>query len=296
MAASKFELITRLFARGDNQPRRTRGAGRRPNGSLRQMETLEPRAMLAATVDDSGLLTIVGTERRDVIEVRAGATLGSGFPRQRTACLLDWLLLPLIHFILLGFLPLGRSRQDKSPGLAAGCGQWFVTRRDAYAASGGHAAIRASLHDGIMLPRAYRRAGLATDIFDASDIVSCRMYSRSIDVWRGLAKNATEGIGAPATILPFTLLLAAGQILPFVLGAVGLASGWPAWTIAVAGLACGLAVLPRIAEAVRFRQSLSSAAAQPLAIAVFLAIQWYALVRKVLGLKTAWRGRSLAPQ
>jgi hypothetical protein len=29
---------------------------------------------------------------------------------------------------------------------------------------------------------------------------------------------------------------------------------------------------------------------------VFLAIQWTALVRKSLGLKTAWRGRSLAPQ
>lgn len=77
MAASKFELLTRLFARGDNQTRRARSAGRRPIGSLRQMESLEPRAMLAATVDDSGLLTIVGTERRDVIEVRAGATLGS---------------------------------------------------------------------------------------------------------------------------------------------------------------------------------------------------------------------------
>jgi len=227
------------------------------------------------------------------------AALVSGFPRQVTGSFLEWLLLPLIHFVLLGFLPLARSRQDRSPGLAAGCGQWFVTRRADYERAGGHAAIKASLHDGIMLPRAYRRAGLATDIFDASDIASCRMYSRSRDVWRGLAKNATEGIGAPATILPFTLLLGAGQILPFVLVAAGLAGGrqeWPAWGIATAVLACGLALLPRLAEAVRYRQSLTSAFAQPLAIAVFLSIQWYALARKALGLNTTWRGRSLAPQ
>ncbi|NDC53538.1 MAG: glycosyltransferase [Planctomycetia bacterium] len=229
----------------------------------------------------------------------SGAALVSGFPRQMTGSFLEWLLLPLIHFVLLGFLPLARSRRDGSPGLAAGCGQWFVTTRAAYERAGGHAAIRASLHDGIMLPRAYRRAGLATDVFDASDIASCRMYASSLDAWRGLAKNATEGIGAPATILPFTVLLAAGQILPFALVAAGLVTDrrdWPAWAFAVAWIACGLALVPRLVEATRFGQSLTSAFAQPVAIAVFLAIQWYALARRLLGLKTSWRGRSLAPQ
>ena len=67
----------------------------------------------------------------------SGAALVSGFPRQLTGSFLEWLLLPLIQFVLLGFLPLGRSRSDGSPGLAAGCGQLFITRRDAYARSGG---------------------------------------------------------------------------------------------------------------------------------------------------------------
>jgi len=229
----------------------------------------------------------------------AGGGLVSGFPRQRTACVLDWLLLPLIHFILLGFLPIARSRRDGSPGLAAGCGQLFVTRRADYARAGGHEAIRASLHDGVKLPRAYRRAGLVTDIFDATDIASCRMYEQDADVWRGLAKNATEGIASPATIVPFTLLLAGGQVLPFVLLAGGLATGWqgwPRWAIPVALTAAALAWLPRFVEAGRFRQSASSALVHPLAVVVFLTIQWSAFVRKLLGLKTSWRGRPLAPQ
>jgi glycosyltransferase involved in cell wall biosynthesis len=229
----------------------------------------------------------------------SGAGLVSGFPRQRTSCLFDWLLLPLIHFILLGFLPLARSRKDNAPGMAAGCGQFFVTTRHAYERAGGHAAIKASLHDGVKLPRAYRRAGLRTDVFDATPIASCRMYERNADVWRGLSKNATEGIGAPATILPFTILLAGGQILPFALVAWGLAtgfSGWPRWAAGAAVVAAGLAWLPRVLEAFRFRQSLPSAVAHPIGVAAFLAIQWAALARKALGLKTAWRGRSLAPQ
>jgi len=227
------------------------------------------------------------------------ASLVSGFPRQMTGSFLEWLLLPLIHFVLLGFLPIARSRMDNSPGLAAGCGQLFITRRGDYLRAGGHTAIRASLHDGIKLPRAFRRAGLRTDIFDATDIASCRMYTRSLDVWKGLSKNATEGIGSPATIIPFTILLAGGQMLPWVLVAWGLATGWqgwPAWTVAAAVVAVALSSLPRILAAGRFRQSFTSVLAHPLGILVFLAIQWVALGRRLLGLQTSWRGRSLAPQ
>ena len=237
---------------------------------------------------------------RSVAFLAAGnAALASGFPRQQTGSLLEWLLLPLIHFVLLGYLPIARSRQVNSPSLAAGCGQLFVTRRADYERAGGHAAIAASLHDGVKLPRAYRRAGLVTDIFDATAIASCRMYATSRDVWRGLSKNATEGIGSPATILPFTILLGGGQVLPVVLAAFGLATGfagWPAGGAVLALAAAALAYLPRILDAIRFRQSLTSAVFHPVGITVFLAIQWVALARKALGLKTTWRGRSLAPQ
>ncbi len=225
--------------------------------------------------------------------------LASGFPRQKTAALLDWLLLPLINFVLVGYLPLDRARQVNAPSLAAGCGQLFVTRRADYERAGGHEAIRGSLHDGVKLPRAYRRAGLVTDIFDATEIASCRMYSTSRDVWRGLSKNATEGIGSPATILPFTILLAGGSVLPIVVASIGVVTrfdGWPAGGAVAALVAVAVSYLPRMLDAIRFRQSLGSAIAHPVGVAIFLAIQWVALVRKALGLHTSWRGRSLAPQ
>ena len=249
---------------------------------------------------DTDVLLSTDAVRRCVAFLDASqASLVSGFPRQVTGSFLEWMLLPLIHFVLLGFLPIARSRMDNSPGLAAGCGQLFVTRRGDYLRAGGHTAIRASLHDGIKLPRAFRRAGLRTDIFDATDIASCRMYTRSLDVWKGLSKNATEGIGSPATIVPFTILLAGGQMLPWVLVAWGLATGWqgwPAWTVAAAVVAVALSSLPRILAAGRFHQSVTSVLAHPLGILVFLAIQWVALGRRLLGLQTSWRGRSLTPQ
>ena len=48
------------------------------------------------------------------------------------------------------------------PAFSAGCGQVFLARRDAYERAGGHAAIGTSLHDGLDLPRSFRRAACSS--------------------------------------------------------------------------------------------------------------------------------------
>lgn len=77
------------------------------------------------------------------------ADLVRGIPHQETVTLLERLLISLIHFVLLGFLPMGRMRASQHPAYAARCGQLFLTRRSSYEKVGGHVAIRATLHDGI---------------------------------------------------------------------------------------------------------------------------------------------------
>jgi hypothetical protein len=228
---------------------------------------------------------------------RSKVDLGSGFPHQETPTVAGWLLLPLIHFILLGYLPLSRSRLSNDPSLAAGCGQLFVTTRSAYDKAGGHAAIKSSLHDGIMLPRAFRKAGLQTDIFDASTIASCRMYETNRDVLQGITKNATEGIGAPRTIVPFTILLGGGVVAPALLLICilsGISQSWIVITAIFPGLI--LSYFPRLITLNRFKQSAGSVFFHPLAVGIFLAVQWFALGRRLLGIKTSWKGRSLKPQ
>jgi hypothetical protein len=222
----------------------------------------------------------------------SGADLVSGLPRQQTATLLERLVIPLVHFILLGFLPLGRMRRSLHPAYAAGCGQLFLARRDAYQRMGGHAAIRTTLHDGIELPRAFRSAGLRTDLCDATTVATCRMYRGAAELWRGLAKNATEGLARPALIGPFTLLLAGGQVLPAALlvAVPWLAPGTLRLVAAAALLACG----PRLLAAWRFRQSWLGMLLHPLGVAVLLVIQWYALLRAAWGRPATWKGRSYA--
>jgi hypothetical protein len=107
---------------------------------------------------------------------RRGLDLVSGFPQEVTRTLSEALIVPLIHVLLLGYLPIWLARRLQHPAFAAGCGQLIAVGRDAYQRAGGHAAIRGSRHDGLMLPRAFRRAGCATDLFDATDLARCRMY------------------------------------------------------------------------------------------------------------------------
>lgn len=220
------------------------------------------------------------------------AALASGVPRQELGTFSERLLIPLIHFILLGFLPMRAMRRTKSPAFSAGCGQLFIARRDAYQACGGHAQIKDSLHDGIKLPRVFRRAGFHTDLFDATDIATCRMYHTNIETWRGLGKNATEGLAAPTMILPMTLLLLGGQILPFIMLFLAAPGSWPFYFSASAG---GLALLPRLLAAGRFRQSWPGALLHPLGVLLLLGIQWQALLKKFLGQPMQWKGRDYRP-
>jgi hypothetical protein len=218
--------------------------------------------------------------------------LASGVPRQELGTFSERLLIPLIHFILLGFLPMRLMRRTKSPAFSAGCGQLFIARRDAYQACGGHAQLRDSLHDGIKLPRVFRRAGFHTDLFDATDVATCRMYHTNAETWRGLGKNATEGLAAPATILPMTALLVLGQIVPFALLFLTATGSWAYYFSAMGG---GLALMPRVVAARRFRQSWPGALLHPLGVLLLLGIQWQALLKKFLGQPMQWKGRAYLP-
>lgn len=218
----------------------------------------------------------------------------SAFPRQITVTPMEKLLLPLIHFVLLGFLPLAGLRYTRKPSFAAGCGQLMMARAQPYREIGGHGSIRTSRHDGITLPRAFRRANCPTDILDGTDLAACRMYDSAKAVWQGLAKNATEGLAAPALIVPATLLLLFGQIAPLPLAVAAWLFSADLVTQAMATAALLAAYLPRLLAAALYRQSLTGALLHPVGIALLLAIQWYAFWQARTGRPARWRGRTYA--
>jgi cellulose synthase/poly-beta-1,6-N-acetylglucosamine synthase-like glycosyltransferase len=224
---------------------------------------------------------------RMVAAMRNGrSALISGFPWQETRTPLEQMLIPLMHFLLLGYLPISRMRRRLDASLGAGCGQIFVADRLSYLKAGGHAALRSSRHDGLMLPRAFRHAGLMTDLCDATDVASCRMYSNAHEVVGGLLKNATEGLASAGRIVPFSILLLVGQVTPLVLLLVE-----PSRIRDLAVASTVLAYLPRFIAAHRFRQPLLGALLHPVSILLLLGIQWLAFLRAAFGFRSMWKGR-----
>jgi hypothetical protein len=222
---------------------------------------------------------------------RTGVGLLSAFPRQITETWLERWLIPMMHFVLLGFLPFARMRSDGAPNLAAGCGQLFLTRREAYQAAGTHAAIRASRHDGVKLPRAYRAAGLMTDVVDGTRLAECRMYRNAAEVTRGALKNATEGVASPRLIVPFTVLLLGCSLLPVVALVWAIGEAKPL-AMGVAALAVILGHVPRVLGAATLRQSWFGACCHVPATVTFVILQWIALGNHLAGRRVAWRGRT----
>lgn len=215
----------------------------------------------------------------------------SAFPHQQTVTLLEKLLVPMMHVILLGYLPLRRMRLRRDVSLAAGCGQLFMTTRGAYHRAGTHQAIRQSRHDGLKLPRAYRSAGLSTDVVDGTSLATCRMYYSARQVIQGLLKNAHEGIANRQLIIPFSILLLGSAVLPVVTGiaAWSLGNSAGAWWSCV-GIVLGH--LPRAIGAVVFRQSILGVVFHSGATLLFVGLQWYALWMQSRGVAVAWRGRT----
>ncbi len=127
-----------------------------------------------------------------------------------------------------------------------------------------------------------------TDLFDATDIASCRMYGSAAELWSGLGKNATEGMARPVALVVWTLMLFGGQVCrrPDAGGAqhAGHGSRW-CWVIGL-----------RLLLAARFRQPEISAVLHPVGIVALLAVQWAALLRDLRGRPATWRGRAYPAQ
>ncbi len=210
-----------------------------------------------------------------------GIGMVTGVPRQVIGSLGEALTVPMINFLLFCYLPGGGRAFTKRPDLAAACGQLLLVEREAYAAAGGHEAIRALLHDGLQLARRMRAAGHATEVVEAHDLATCRMYDSFPACWAGFIKNAREGMATPTGLPVWTVLLAGAHLWPFFF----LPSG-----AALLALALGLSL--RAAVTLRVREPWWTIALHPATVVVALAIQWAALARGLMGKPAGWKGRA----
>lgn len=135
---------------------------------------------------------------------RTRADLLTAWPTQQTVTWGERLVVPLMGFTILAYLPVLAVHHIPWPVFAAAMGQCLLFRRPAYQQIGGHAAIRARIVDDMAFAYAIKLNHLRLRAVDANGLIVTRMYHNWQQVRNGFAKNILAGHGNSLAFLFFS--------------------------------------------------------------------------------------------
>lgn len=204
----------------------------------------------------------------------------SVFPKQILGSRFERMVIPLIDFLLLSFLPLPLVSKLKDPRISAANGQWLVFRAEVYRQIGGHESVRGEILEDMRLASRVKKSGLAMMTLIAGESPECRMYRSASEVWSGLSKNAFALLGGNF-LFPFvwsTLFFL--DILPWLLLVFGVWGAVP-WIL-----------LRLTTRALTSFRSGPHVLLHPVSMGLFLVIALNSLVWKIRG-RASWKGRDV---
>jgi cellulose synthase/poly-beta-1,6-N-acetylglucosamine synthase-like glycosyltransferase len=181
-------------------------------------------------------------------------------------------------------------------------GQCIFVKRDAYDAIGGHASVRTSVAEDLMLAQRFFAARKSVVVMLGLNQLSTRMYASLLEIVSGWRKNVFAGgldsvpFGKMGqTIFPLFLLmppvLELLPLLALVLAAFGLATSGT--LLLWAAISCAATLLWWIVVYVTIRENPLYALAYPLGALVLLYIFFSAVIR---GRRVSWKGRTYISQ
>lgn len=234
-----------------------------------------------------------------LVHLRAarGADLISVSGNQEMVTFWERAVQPVVFaLILLRFGGARAIESARSPADVIANGQCFMMTRDAYHAVGGHAAVRDSVAEDLMLAQRTVQCGRRVSLVLGRDQLSTRMYDGLGALVKGWRKNVYAGgrlamkggvVGRvlfPFALVGFPLAIAAPFIiLPFALIARESSLLW--WTVM-----CCTSMLLAFAAAARFgRVPLWRALLAPMGAVAFAGICASAILR---GRSVEWKGRA----
>jgi glycosyltransferase involved in cell wall biosynthesis len=129
----------------------------------------------------------------------------SVFPAQRMVTLSEKIIVPIMDWILLTFLPLKFVYSSANSSFIAANGQFIAFKRRAYDLINGHASVANQFVEDMELARAIKNKNLKIMTLLGNNTVSCRMYETLGDAVAGFSKNFFPGF--KISVFAFILLL-----------------------------------------------------------------------------------------
>lgn len=137
----------------------------------------------------------------------------SVFPTQILKNFGQYLIVPLMNWILLNFLPLILVYKIKYVPFVAANGQFMLWDKNAYILIGGHQKVKDKVVEDMELARECKKKNLKVKTFVGGNLVFCKMYNSFTDSVRGFTKNFYAGFN----MNPFLfLIMITGLLIIFV--------------------------------------------------------------------------------
>jgi len=239
---------------------------------------------LPRSLSDS--VTVMLAERIDLL---------SALPYQDVHTWGERLIVPLLYWSFMAFVPLRLAYQLKTPALSMAIGQFILIRRKALEMIGGFESIRNHPADDLAMVRRAKSSGLKWKIFDGGADIHCRMYRNFQEANQGISKNLFAVFDF--RVIPFIFVwLWLGLVFlgPLVTLAVSIMMGHVNGTsLLLAWIAILEAFLLWYLVVNRFHFPLQVAFFYPLNILTAIILAFRAVIMNFQG-KASWKGRRLA--
>ncbi len=196
-------------------------------------------------------------------------------PEQLTESWYEKSLIPVVYCRLANKFSFDEVNDPANPAAAAN-GQFLLISREAYDATGGHAAIAAELLEDVALAKKVKQAGYRIWFGSGKGIVSVRMYRTFAGMWEGWKKNLYRLMGSDPAALVSEISAA---IVPIIVPAFFVAAIWAFtedWRAGLFAAIVGLAVWHS-----RYRRELRSNQYSA-------SLVWYGIPGKLLYAAALW--------
>jgi chlorobactene glucosyltransferase len=222
------------------------------------------------------------------------ADLLSGMPHQEVKTWSEQLLVPILAWSFMAFIPIALAERVRAAFLSVSIGQFLLFRRSAYDKIQGHESVRDKVVEDFELARKIKKAGLQWRFVDATPRIHCRMYHNFREVFNGLSKNLYVVFG---NIFFFALAWTALVIsflepqLILLLALVGVVL--PIKLVLLSVLAIGQAILLWGLTDLRFGFPIKQAALYPVTIVLSVLIGLRSMFAHTFKRGVTWKGRSV---
>lgn len=135
------------------------------------------------------------------------AKMLSVFPSQKIKSFGEWLIVPLMNWLLLSFLPLKNVNSSNNKSFIAANGQFMLWNRETYFSVGGHQQVANAVVEDMELARKAKQQNKIITLL-GGNVIYCHMYNSFPDAFKGFSKNFYPGFNLnPIIFIGFIIIL-----------------------------------------------------------------------------------------